>query len=265
MVIKKLFNPKLRAEEYMFEYFKTLTASEFFTDIGDVALRAFLSIVVLFFLTKMMGNKQISQLNLFDYAVGISIGSIAADMATNQDTPHHFSLIAMFIYAVITIITSAISRKSIKARRFFEGTPIVLIEDGQIIKENLTKASFDINELLAECRYAGYFDISQIYFAMEETDGRVSIIPKATARTATTEDLNIKNPEQVLPAANVVIDGHIINNNLKSVNMEIEDFKKRLEEHNIDYKELLLATLTKEGTLNVYSKNAPAKKYDKFA
>ncbi len=248
----------------MFEYFETLTAGEIFTDIGDIALRAFFSIVFLFFLTKMMGNKQISQLNLFDYAVGISIGSIAADMATNQDTPHHFAFIAMFIYAVITIITSAISRKNLSARRFFQGTPVVLIEDGQIIKENLAKASFDINELLAECRYSGYFDISQIQFAMEETDGRISIIPKANARAATTEDLNVKNPKTVLPAADVVIDGQIVKNNLKSVNMEIEEFKKRLAEHNINFKELLLATLTKEGTLNVFFKNASAKKYDKF-
>ncbi len=248
----------------MFDYFDALTASELLADMGDITLRALFSIVFLFFLTKMMGNKQISQLNLFDYAVGISIGSIAADMAINQDIPHHFYFIAMFIYAIISIITSVLSRKSMTARRFFSGTPIVLIEDGQILKDNLSKASFDINELLAECRYSGYFDISEIQFAMEETDGRISIIPKANARAATTEDLNIKNPKQVLPAADVVIDGKIVKNNLKSVNIEIDFFMKKLAEHNINVKDLLLATLNKEGTLHVFFNNAPASKYDKF-
>ena len=97
----------------MWDYFDGLSAGEFWTDFGDVALRAFLSIVVLFILTKLMGNKQISQLNFFDYIIGISIGSIAAEMATTTDRPHHFFVLAMVIYTIITVLITYIARKSI--------------------------------------------------------------------------------------------------------------------------------------------------------
>lgn len=166
----------------MWDYFNELSAGEFWTDFGDIALRAFLSIVVLFILTKLMGNKQISQLNFFDYIIGISIGSIAAEMATNTDTPHHFFVLAMVIYTVITILITFVTRKSISMRRFFNGTPIPLIENGKIIEKNLAKAGFDVNDLLTELRYAGYFNIEDVQYAVEETDGRVSIIPRPSAR-----------------------------------------------------------------------------------
>lgn len=107
----------------MWDYFDGLSAGEFWTDFGDVALRAFLSIVVLFILTKLMGNKQISQLNFFDYIIGISIGSIAAEMATTTDKPHHFFVLAMVIYTIITVLITYIARKSIAMRRFSTALP----------------------------------------------------------------------------------------------------------------------------------------------
>lgn len=201
----------------MWDYFDGLSAGEFWTDFGDVALRAFLSIVVLFILTKLMGNKQISQLNFFDYIIGISIGSIAAEMATTTDRPHHFFVLAMVIYTIITVLITYIARKSIAMRRFFNGTPVPLVENGKIIEKNLVKAGFDVNDLLTELRYAGYFNIEDVQYALEETDGRVSIIPRPSARPATCEDLKITDAKPTLPQSDVIIDGKIMTNNLKSV------------------------------------------------
>lgn len=107
----------------MWDYFDGLSAGEFWTDFGDVALRAFLSIVVLFILTKLMGNKQISQLNFFDYIIGISIGSIAAEMATTTDKPHHFFVLAMVIYTIITVLITILRARALQCGDFSTALP----------------------------------------------------------------------------------------------------------------------------------------------
>jgi len=248
----------------MWDYFDGLSAGEFWTDFGDVALRAFLSIVVLFILTKLMGNKQISQLNFFDYIIGISIGSIAAEMATTTDRPHHFFVLAMVIYTIITVLITYIARKSIAMRRFFNGTPVPLVENGKIIEKNLVKAGFDVNDLLTELRYAGYFNIEDVQYALEETDGRVSIIPRPSARPATCEDLKITDAKPTLPQSDVIIDGKIMTNNLKSVRKSREWLLEELKKRNKNHKDILLATSDYDGNLTIMDKEVAAKKYDRI-
>ena len=233
----------------MWDYFDGLSAGEFWTDFGDVALRAFLSIVVLFILTKLMGNKQISQLNFFDYIIGISIGSIAAEMATTTDKPHHFFVLAMVIYTIITVLITYIARKSIAMRRFFNGTPVPLIENGKIIEKNLVKAGFDVKD---------------VQYALEETDGRVSIIPRPSARPATCEDLKITDAKPTLPQSDVIIDGKIMTNNLKSVRKSREWLLEELKKRNKNHKDILLATSDYDGNLTIMDKEVAAKKYDRY-
>ena len=142
--------------------------------IGNVLLRSIISIVVLFILTKLMGAKQISQLTFFDYAIGISIGSIAADIAADIESSYLDAVISMGIYAGVAIIISYITKKSMKARRLLTGTPTILIDKGHILKQNLSKSKFDINELLCECRVSGYFNIADLEYAIMEPNGRIS-------------------------------------------------------------------------------------------
>ena len=99
------------------------------------------SIIVLFFLTKMMGYKQMSQLSMFDYINGITIGSIAAEFATSLEDDFLKPLTAMIVYAAMAFLISILCNKSIKMRRFFTGEPIILIDDGKIYKDNLSKHS----------------------------------------------------------------------------------------------------------------------------
>ena len=114
------------------------------------------SIVIMFIITKLMGNKQISQFTLFDYINGITIGSIAAEMAVN-DKPDDLwdAALAMALYGAVGIVLSYATMKSIKCRRFIAGTPILLIEDGKIYPENLKSAKLDIGDLLTRARVSG--------------------------------------------------------------------------------------------------------------
>ena len=147
-------------------------------------LTALSSIIIMFLISKLLGNKQISELNMFDYINGITIGSIASEMAVADNWENVWVAgIAMTIYGLTGFLLSIFTIKSIKARRFFAGTPLLLIEDGKIYPENIKTAKLDTGDLLTRARNAGYFDISQISYAILENNGKISFLPKACRKS----------------------------------------------------------------------------------
>lgn len=145
-------------------------------DLLKIVILSITSLVTLFILAKIMGYRQMSQMSMFDYINGITIGSIAAEMATELDqTPLH-GIVAMTVYALFALLLSFLSMKSITMRRLIVGRPVLLLNNGSIY-EKLKKAKIDINEFLIQCRVAGYFDISKLQSAVLEADGRISFLP----------------------------------------------------------------------------------------
>ena len=112
--------------------------------IGMTVLTALLSIVVMFLLTKLMGTKQVSQMTMFDYVTGITVGSIAAELATELEEPAK-PLTAMVVYGLVAVLISIITCKSLKLRAWITGKPLVLLENGVIYRENLKKAYYGIH------------------------------------------------------------------------------------------------------------------------
>ena len=145
-------------------------------EILQVLITSAVSLAVLFLLTKLMGNKQVSQLSMFDYIIGISIGSIAAEMATELENPEN-SLAAMIVYGVIAFLVSVISQRSTKVRKVMSGRPLVIMDNGIIYRENLKKARIDLSDFLTQCRTSGYFDLNQIQTAVMEYNGAISFLP----------------------------------------------------------------------------------------
>ena len=121
-------------------------------EFGEVIIRSLLSLITLFLITKLLGKKQVSQLSLFDYVIGISIGNFAAEISINVDVPYVNGFIAVIIFGIVAVSISYLTMKSIKLRRFFMGTPTLLIQNGKILENNLKKVKFDINDMLEECR-----------------------------------------------------------------------------------------------------------------
>lgn len=180
---------------------------------GWTVLPALLSIVVLFLLAKLMGNKQVSQMTLFDYVVGITIGSIAAELATELEEPMR-PLVAMVIYGLVAAAISVLTSKSIKARVMVTGKPLILLEDGVIYRENLKKARLDLDEFLTYCRIGGWFDLNQLQSAVLEHNGVVSFLPKEKDRPSTPADLNL-SPKQSQIQIPFVMDGKLMRENLE--------------------------------------------------
>ena len=126
-------------------------------EILKIIILSFSSAIFLFILTKLMGNKEMSQLSMFDYIIGITIGSIAAEMSTALENNFTQPLVAMAIYAIISILLSIFSTKSLKFRRLIYGNTLILYDNGEIFKNNLKKAKMDLNEFLTQCRTARIF------------------------------------------------------------------------------------------------------------
>ena len=177
------------------------------------------SITVLFILTKIVGQRELSGLSIFDFLITITIGSIAAEMATSLESNFIQPLIAMVIYALVTLLISFINMKSIKLRSFFSGKTLVLYDNGTLFKNNFKKAKIDLNEFLSQCRTNGYFNICDIKTALLEENGKISFLPYSNKRPLNPNDMNIKVNDEAL-VINLIIDGKIMEESLKKINLD---------------------------------------------
>ena len=230
-------------------------------EILDVILRCLVSLITLFFVTKMIGKKQVSQFSLFDYVIGISIGNFAAEMALNLDSEYLHGTVAVIVFGIVAYLVSILTLKNLKLRKFFIGDPTVIIEDGKILYKNLKRTKFDINDLLEECRINGYFDISEIDYALMEANGKISFLPKTDYQQPTNKDLNIKKQKTGL-CANLIIDGQIIHESLRIMHKDEAWLKHEIKIKGYALEDIILATLDLEETFKVYGKNVNSKAYD---
>lgn len=225
------------------------------SDFLNICFRTILVLVILFFITKMMGKKQISELNFFDYIVGITIGSIAADISLDIEKNMIAGIAALFIYGFISYIISFVSIKSILARRFFIGVPTVLVEKGKIIESGLKKSKIDVNDLLMEARENGYFNLDEIDYALMEVNGNISFLPKEKEKPVTKRDMKIKCSNEGL-TVNAIIDSKYMVNNMKAINKDKEWLDHELKVNGYDnYDNILLATIDNNYKVTIYEKN----------
>lgn len=210
------------------------------------------SVLAIFILTKLMGYRQMSQMSMFDYIIGITIGSIAAEMSTSLEDGFTQPLTAMIVYALAAIVLAWVTSKSIKARRVIEGEPLVLLNHGELYRSNFKKAKMDVTEFLAQCRINGYFDVSKLECAILEGNGRISFLPKAEERPLTPNDMQL-TPEQDYMVANVILDGHIMEENLKNMGKDEKWLHSQITAQGAkDAKDVLLATCDRSDKVTVY-------------
>ena len=223
-------------------------------EVIHVIVLSVVSLVVLFLLTKLMGYRQMSQMSLFDYINGITIGSIAAELATNLED-YHRPLTAMIVYGLVTVLLSELTEKSIHARRFLNGKPLILLHHGVIYEQNLKKSKIDLKAFMEQCRVSGYFDVSKLQAVILEGNGRLSFLPKTKERPVTVNDLNLSPQEDDLTAV-LVIDGHILERNLHHSGKDKKWLTAQLSSLGFpSVKDVLLATCDLNNKLSVFSKN----------
>lgn len=223
-------------------------------DILKIIILSSSSLFVLFILAKIMVNKEISQLSTFDYIIGITIGSIAAEMSTALESDFMQPLVAMIVYALITVLISFINSKSLKIRRVITGTSLVLYNNGNLFKNNFKKSKLDLTEFLMLCRTAGYFNLSELQTVLIEPNGKLSFLPKSNSKPATPKDLNLDLPDEKV-LADVILDGKLLRENLfQTGNDEIWLQKELASQGYNDINNIFLATIDSNNNLSVYKK-----------
>ena len=195
-------------------------------EIIKVILTALLSVASLFIITKIMGHKQVAQLDFFDYVSGITIGSIGAELATELEKPYK-PLIALAIYGLASLLLNLLAHKIPRTRKYINGTPTILMNDGNLYRKNLKKAKLDLSEFMLLCREQGYFDLDEIQTAIFEHNGKLSILPKAANRPATPDDLKITAKATHI-GVEVIMDGRVMGENLSRMGRDVNWLTKQL-------------------------------------
>lgn len=220
-------------------------------DYAKIVLSSVLSYVALFLSAKLIGRKQVSQLDFLDYITGITIGSIAAELATDLENMWK-PLIAIAIYALFTWLMSLINLHIQRSRKFINGTPSIVMDSGKLYRQNMKKAKLDLSEFMVMCRQHGYFDLASIQTAVFESNGKLSILPVAARRPVTPEDMNLA-PEQERLFTEVIMDGRILEENLRRMGRDAAWLSKQLRSQGIrDAKEVFLGLCDSEMKLTCY-------------
>lgn len=220
-------------------------------EILNVVLTSVLSAASLFVIAKVMGHKQMSQLDFFDYITGITIGSIAAELATELEEPLK-PLVAMVVYGVITVILTAITSKLPKMRKFINGTPTIIMNNGKIYRKNMKKAKLDLSEFMVMCRQEGYFNLADIQTAIFEYNGRLTVLPVSTKRPLNPEDMKL-TPQSEYMSTEVIMDGRILEDNLKRMGLDAKWLHKQIKKQGFkSEKEVFLGICDQNKQLLLY-------------
>lgn len=185
-----------------------------------VLINSLVSFVYLFIISKILGKKQIAQLEFIDYTVGISLGSIAAQMSTDSDTPFYYYLIAMSIFFLLALLVAVVGRKNTFLKRLLKGKPSTLIYDGQINYRELKKNKIDVNDLLSMLREKEFFDVADVAYAVFEPSGELSVLPKGDKAPVTLGDVAPEKIEQASLTNILVADGTISHSGLSEANKD---------------------------------------------
>ena len=208
----------------------------------------------MFLIAKIMGHKQMAQLDFFDYITGITIGSIAAELATELETPWK-PLIAMIIYGLVALGLTILAHKFPKTRKYVNGTPTIVMDNGKLYRENMKKAKLELSEFMVLCRQEGYFNLNDIQTAIFEYNGRITILPKSEKRPLTPEDMNI-TPEKAEICTEIIMDGCILHENLKRLGLDLMWLDKQLKKQKYDNaKEIYLGICDKNNNITLFPVN----------
>jgi len=206
--------------------------------------------VMLVILTRIVGRKLLAQITFFDFVTGVTIGTIAGAYVVNQ-VKGHAVLVSPVILVICTLGLGFLTVKNLKMRKLFKGEPIVIIQNGKILEENMFKSRYTLDALEMQLRENKVFDINEVEFAVLEADGKLSVLKKTPYNPVTPKDLNLKTNYKGL-ATEIIKDGDVLDQNLKQNSLDINWLYKELYQQGIDdISKVMLASLNTDGSLYI--------------
>lgn len=216
-------------------------------------VRATVLYAVVIFLIRVMGKRQIGELQPAEFVVTMLVSEIASIPMQDNTIPILNSISALFVLVAYEVITSAVSLKSYKFRAFMQGHPIIVIRDGVIDIKALKKMRMSVNDLIGALRQKDVFEISQVSYAIFETNGQISVLLKPENMNATAGDLNLRPKDEGMPFA-VICDGTVIEDAVEQSGIERSKIKSAVSSAGMEINEVLIMTVTPHGKTYIVRK-----------
>jgi uncharacterized membrane protein YcaP (DUF421 family) len=217
-------------------------------------VRTIILYLIIVLVLRIMGKRQIGQLQPFELVIILMISELAVIPSQDTGIPLFAGLFPVLVLLLLGLSISQISLKNEKARAVICGTPTILIDKGKILEDELGKLRYTISDLLEQLRVKNIPDIADVEYAILETDGQLSVIPKSGKRPVTPDDLKLKIPTEKIPYT-LIMDGVLQSQNFSKAEISQNWLKKQLKKANInDPKEVLIATVDAQGNF-FYQKN----------
>jgi len=214
-------------------------------------IRSLIAFFTLFIFSRLLGKQQIAQLTFFEYVTGITIGSIAADLSINLETQGLIPWIGLVTWAFLTMFLQWIVTKNRRLAKIVEGEPVVVIQGGKILEQNLRLLRYRVDDLMLKLRQKNVFDIADVEVALVEPNGALSVQKKSQVEPVTPRDLNLPTAYKGLPTE-LIVDGELIPQNLKQVGLDRAWLMERLSQQGIgSIKDVFYASLNTQGELFV--------------
>jgi uncharacterized membrane protein YcaP (DUF421 family) len=216
----------------------------------DIVIRSFSLLIVLFLLTKILGKKQISQLSLFEYVVGITIGNIAAQTSTGVKDNFFYGVCSLLVWTIVPLIISISTLKNKKVRELLEGKPTVFIKDGKIHEDNLNKQKYSVDNLMELLRKKNAFNIADVEFAILEPSGDLSVLMKKENQPLTPKDIQLKVAPEKEPQT-VIMEGKILDEPLGITGYNRAWLETELQKLNVAIDNVVVGQIDSYGKLSV--------------
>ena len=200
----------------------------------EMMVRTTITFIVLLGLARILGKEQLSQLTFFNYITGITIGSIAGEIVSHDDTHYLNAITSMIWWGFLTLIVSYISLKSRKLKVMLDDKPMIVIKEGKILEKELKKSRLPVSDLTMLLRLQGVFAVQDVHFAVLETNGELSIFKKVAQQTATKQDVKAQIEVPKYMPTSIIEDGKLLVKNLLSLNFTEEWLMKELKKRGVN-------------------------------
>ena len=218
-----------------------------------ILFRTILIYLILSIVLRCMGKRQVGELELSDLVVTLLLSEVAALPIADHNMPLANGLFPVLLILSLEIISTFLKNKIPLLKKLMEGKPRILICRGRLDQNELGRMRLSIEEFLGECRLQGYDDLSDIYYAILEQDGKLSIIPRAEKQPLRAEDVQIKQTEHGL-AHPIILDGRINTNHLRMIGKNERWLEKECASRGLRPQDVFLMTADDVGEITIYPK-----------
>lgn len=227
-----------------------------------IILRVFFIYVLVLFLFRLMGKRQLGQMQPFELVLTLIIADLATIPMAEMSIPFFNGVVPLLTLVIFHFCITVLTKKSTRFSNFISGKPVIIIDSGGIVFSALKQLNITIDDLFESIRGAGYFNISEVQYAIMETNGKVSVMPKINNSPVTVEDMKIKKEQDSLPLT-IISEGKLMKQNIGLSNKNEKFFLDIVKKEKIkNIKNILIMTITKNGEIYLQENNKKFKTFN---